>query len=169
MASLMSMDAYVIPVSGDGTTDIREAHQWLNGPYGNRTNFALIPCDGLHSRQIQTAMFYALQYEFGMAVVNGNFGPGARQGLKDDAPFAQGDVDGNHHFAQLFQGSLRFNGYTPPFSGTFDATTLRGPRRFNRSWNCQPMGRAITAPSARCWCRRGIRTARYMGSTLLSS
>lgn len=125
MASLMSMDAYVIPASSDGTSDNRTVQQWLNGTYSNRENFALIPCDGLYSRQIQTALLYALQYEFGMDddTANGNFGPGTRQGLKDDAPVAQGDVDGGHRFVHLFQGALRFNGYNPPFSGTFDATT----------------------------------------------
>lgn len=126
MASLMSMDAYVIPETGSGTGSIRTVQQWLNGMYSNRGSFALVPCDGLYSRQIQTAMLYGLQYEFGMddATANGNFGPGTRQGLRDSAPVSQGDADSSHHYVRLFQGALRLNGYADtPFDGSFGAQT----------------------------------------------
>ncbi|MFT9231315.1 MAG: glycoside hydrolase domain-containing protein [Bifidobacterium sp.] len=126
MASLMSMDAYVIPETGSGTGSIRTVQQWLNGMYSTRGSFALVPCDGLYSRQIQTAMLYGLQYEFGMddATANGNFGPGTRQGLRDSAPVSQGDADSSHHYVRLFQGALRLNGYADtPFDGSFGAQT----------------------------------------------
>ncbi|WOQ15463.1 glycoside hydrolase domain-containing protein [Raineyella sp. W15-4] len=125
MASLLSMDAYTIPPGSGGTTEIREVQQWLNGTYVNRRDFAIVPCDGLFSRQIQTALLYALQYEFGMAdgTANGNFGPGTRSGLASQAPVSQGSADSAHRFVHLYQAALRFNGYHPPFDGTFGATT----------------------------------------------
>ncbi|WP_257479075.1 glycoside hydrolase domain-containing protein [Acidipropionibacterium jensenii] len=126
MASLMSMDAYTT-LSGQGGTDgVREVEQWLNATYSTRQNFALVPCDGVFSRQIQTAVLYGLQYEFGMndATANGNFGPGTQAGLKSQAPVATGSSDSTHHFVHLFQGLLRFNGYgSTPFTGSFDAAT----------------------------------------------
>lgn len=126
MASLMSMDAYTT-LSGQGGTDgVREVEQWLNATYSTRENFALVPCDGVFSRQIQTAVLYGLQYEFGMndATANGNFGPGTQAGLRSQAPVATGSSDSTHHFVHLFQGLLRFNGYgSTPFTGSFEATT----------------------------------------------
>ncbi|MDK9668796.1 transposase [Propionibacterium freudenreichii] len=126
MASLMSMDAYTT-LSGQGGTDgVREVEQWLNATYSTRENFALVPCDGVFSRQIQTAVLYGLQYEFGMndATANGNFGPGTQAGLRSQAPVATGSSDSTHHFVHLFQGLLRFNGYgSTPFTGSFDAAT----------------------------------------------
>lgn len=126
MASLLSMDAYEIPFFGDGTSTVREVQQWLNGMYVGRQDFAIVPCDGIFSRQVQTALLYALQYEFGMAdgTANGNFGNGTRAGLKSQAPVGPGSTDdGGKHFVHLYQGAMRFNGYDVPFDGTFGADT----------------------------------------------
>lgn len=126
MASLMSMDAYVIPESSNGSRGIRTVQQWLNGTYAHREKFALVPCDGSYSRQIQTAVLYGLQYEFGMddATANGNFGPGTRQGLRNYAAVSQGNFDSSHHYVRLFQALLRLNGFEDvPFSGSFDTET----------------------------------------------
>ncbi|MCL2735758.1 MAG: DUF1906 domain-containing protein [Propionibacteriaceae bacterium] len=121
MASLLSMDQYTT-VSG-GKNDIREVQQWLNATYSPRREFALVPCDGLFTRQIQTAMLYALQYEFGMDddTANGNFGPGTRAGLQTQAIVKQGDSDASHHFVRLLQAALRLNGYGSAFDGGFNA------------------------------------------------
>jgi peptidoglycan hydrolase-like protein with peptidoglycan-binding domain len=125
MASLLSMDAYVVPFFGDGSQSVREVQQWLNGTYSGRRDFALVPCDGIFSRQVQTALLFALQYEFGMAdgVANGNFGPGTRDGLRTQAPVGPGSVDGSKHFVRLYQGSMRFNRLDAPFNGSFDGDT----------------------------------------------
>ena len=125
MASLLSMDAYTIPWGSDGTEEIRFAQQWLNGTYAKRANFALVPCDGFYSRQIQTALLYALQYEIGMddATANGNFGPGTRAGLQTQASVALGDSDSTHNFVRLFKMALLFNGYDPSPDGVFDVAT----------------------------------------------
>lgn len=102
-----------------GTDNQRGVEQWLNGTYSDRENFALLPCDGLFSRAIQTAVLYGLQYEFGMDddTANGNFGPGTRSGLQTQAPVFQGDADSTHHFVHLFRGLLRFNSYDDTTSG----------------------------------------------------
>ncbi|MGL5931121.1 MAG: glycoside hydrolase domain-containing protein [Dermatophilaceae bacterium] len=125
MTSLLSMDAYTVPFFGGGSEDVREVQQWMNGTYASRRDFALVPCDGIFSRQVQTALLFALQYEFGMAdgVANGNFGPGTRDGLRAQATVGPGSTDGSKHFVRLYQASMRFNRRDVPFSGTFDGTT----------------------------------------------
>ncbi|MDR0286045.1 MAG: DUF1906 domain-containing protein [Propionibacteriaceae bacterium] len=131
MKSLLSMDAYTTTWTS-GTSSIRAVQRWLNATYSPRRDFALIPCDGVHSRQILTAMLYALQYEFGMNddTANGNFGPGTQSGLRAQAPVRQGDFDTSRHFIRLFQGALRLNGYDCPFDGTFNAATKQQTAAF---------------------------------------
>ena len=70
---LFNMDAYVT-VSG-GSDAIRSIQQWLNGRYILRSDFYVIPCDGHHSRDVAKSMFFAIQYELGMAdgTANGVF------------------------------------------------------------------------------------------------
>lgn len=125
MASLLSMDAYTVPFFGDGSEDVREVQQWMNGTYSSRRDFALVPCDGIFSRQVQTALLFALQYDFGLAdgVANGNFGPGTRDGLRSQATVGPGSIDGAKNFVRLYQASMRFNRRSVPFSGTFEGTT----------------------------------------------
>ena len=125
MASLMSMDSYTVLPGFGGTQSIREVQQWLNRTYSHREKFELIPCDGIYARQMQTAMLFALQFEFGMDdnTATGNFGPGTKQGLREQAPVEYGNSDSNHNFVRLFQAALRLNGYNAPFTGNFDATT----------------------------------------------
>ena len=133
MTSLMSMDAYVIPFFGGGTVSVREVQRWLNKTYLARRDFAVVPCDGIFSRQVQTALLYALQYEFGMAdgTANGNFGPGTQSGLKAQAPVGPGSVDtSSKRFVHLYQAAMRFNRYDVPFSGSFDATTATRTKDF---------------------------------------
>lgn len=132
MASLMSMDAYITLTSGGGTERIRTVQRWLNGKYSHRRDFDLCPADGIFSRQVLTAMLYALQYEFGMAdgTANGLFGPGTRRGLKTDAAVSEGMIDNDQNYVRLYQGILRLNGYTNSFSGTFDASTKSATSTF---------------------------------------
>jgi len=121
--SLLTMDAYVV-VNG-GSSDIRTVQQWMNGNYRSRQDFYVMPCDGHYSRDVQRGLLYAIQYELGMAdgTANGNFGPGTQSGLQTQGVFGQGAADSARHLVRLFQGALRFNGYSPPFDGNFGAVT----------------------------------------------
>lgn len=128
--SLLTMDAYVV-VNG-GSPDVRTVQQWMNGTYRSRQDFYVMPCDGHYSRDVQRGLLYAIQYELGMAdgTANGNFGPGTQSGLQSQGVFGQGVSDGSHHLVRLFQGALRFNGYSPPFNGSFDAVTASETSNF---------------------------------------
>ncbi|WP_058234181.1 glycoside hydrolase domain-containing protein [Devriesea agamarum] len=132
MASLLSMDAYKIPIRGKGTNGIRGVQQWLNKTYSGRRDFALVPCDGLFPRQVQNALMLALQYEIGMAdgVANGNFGPGTKAGLKEKASLAVGSSDGATHFVRLFQAALIFNRYGVDLNGVFSEALAGKVRLF---------------------------------------
>ncbi|MFF0343495.1 glycoside hydrolase domain-containing protein [Kribbella sp. NPDC004875] len=130
MASLLTMDAYV--KLGPGTTQVRDVQRWLNATYIGRRDFALVPCDGIYSRAVQTATTFGLQYEIGMAdgTANGNFGPGTRDGIRTQATVSEGMTDGAKRFVRLYQAVLRFNRYDSPFSGTFDGETAQLTRDF---------------------------------------
>ncbi|MEV6287183.1 glycoside hydrolase domain-containing protein [Kribbella sp. NPDC051770] len=130
MASLLTMDAYT--KLGGGTTQVRDVQRWLNATYLNRRDFALVPCDGIYSRAVQTAMTFGLQYELGMAdgTANGNFGPGTREGIRTQATVSQGSTDGAKRFVRLYQAVLRFNRYDAPFTGSFDGDTAQLTRDF---------------------------------------
>lgn len=145
MESLLSMDAYVIPFFSNGDGTVREVQQWLNRTYSGRRDFALIPCDGIFSRQVQTALLFALQFDFGMAdgTANGNFGPGTQSGLKTQAPVGPGSVDsGTRHFVRLYQAAMRFNRYYDvPFSGSFDSTTATQTSKFQTFMEIPVTGR----------------------------
>ncbi|MCE7008176.1 hypothetical protein LWC34_35965 [Kibdelosporangium philippinense] len=118
MSSLLTMDAYIKLGSGSGA--IRDVQRWLNATYLHRADFAIVPCDGIYGRAVQTAMLFGLQYEIGMAdgVANGNFGPGTREGIRTQATVSQGSTDGAKRFVRLYQAVLRFNRYDSPFTGT---------------------------------------------------
>jgi peptidoglycan hydrolase-like protein with peptidoglycan-binding domain len=141
MTSLLSMDAYVL-VRG-GRSSVREVQQWLNATYSARRDFALVPCDGVFSRQIQRALLFALQYEMGMAdgTANGNFGPGTRDGLRSQAQVGLGSVDLTRRFVRLYQASLRFNTYDVPFNGAFGAETENVTRGFQSFMELPESGR----------------------------
>ncbi|MHA7620766.1 glycoside hydrolase domain-containing protein [Cellulosimicrobium cellulans] len=120
---LLTMDAYVLLPGG--TSAARTVQQWLNATYLARQNFFVMPCDGLYSRNTQKALVYALQYEIGMtdATANGNFGPGTRDGVRDNGTFNQGAQDsGGSQWVRLFHGALIFNKYQVPFDSNFSAS-----------------------------------------------
>ncbi|MCP2167431.1 putative peptidoglycan binding domain-containing protein [Goodfellowiella coeruleoviolacea] len=141
MASLLTMDAYVLV--GSGTSAVRDVQRWLNATYLNRADFAIVPCDGIYGRPVQTAMLYGLQYEIGMAdgVANGNFGPGTRDGIRNQATVSPGSVDGAKRFVRLYQAVLRFNRYDAPFNGTFDSATADHTRSFQSFMELPVTGR----------------------------
>ncbi|MEI5035246.1 hypothetical protein RB201_28860 [Streptomyces sp. S1A(2023)] len=62
--ALLTMDAYV--VLAGGTEKIRAIQQWLNRTYVNKSTFFIGPCDGHYSRDVQTALLKAIQYEIGI-------------------------------------------------------------------------------------------------------
>ncbi len=131
MTSLLSMDADVQVRAGEWR--VREVQQCLNLWYGQRRDFPIVPTEGVYSRQVQTALLFALQYELGMAdgVANGNFGPGTRQGLQQRGAVGPDSV-GRERLIYLFQGALRFNAYSAPFGGVFDPDTADLTREFQR-------------------------------------
>ncbi|MGL5865506.1 MAG: glycoside hydrolase domain-containing protein, partial [Dermatophilaceae bacterium] len=104
-----------------------EIQQWLNARYWQKSFAFLIPCDGHYSRDVQKALMKALQSAFGIpdSQVNGNFGPGTQQGLRDH-PLEQGATG---RFVQLLSAACVFNGAVPAggttartvFKDTFDA------------------------------------------------
>ena len=132
MASLLSMDAYEVLGAYGGTSAIREVQRWLNGTYRNREDFALVPCDGVHSRSVQTALLLALQYELGMAdgVANGNFGQGTKSGLRAKANISVGSTDISDRFVRIFHAAMILNGLDIPLSMGFTSTTSSVIREF---------------------------------------
>lgn len=103
--SLLNMDAYTT-ISG-GTDTIRSIEQWMNSRYAQRADYGIVPCDGHFSRDVQTAMIYAIQYELGMAdgTANGVFGPGTKSGIKAH-PLSTGSAG---PWVQLFSAAMVFN------------------------------------------------------------
>ena len=132
MASLLSMDAYEVLGAYGGTSAIREVQRWLNGTYRNREDFALVPCDGVHSRSVQTALLLALQYELGMAdgVANGNFGQGTKSGLRVKANISVGSTDISNRFVRIFHAVMILNGLDISLSMGFTSTTSSVIREF---------------------------------------
>lgn len=132
LKSLMSMDAYTLLPGG--TSDKRVVQQWMNGKYGHRSSFNILPCDGLFSRNTQQGLMFSIQYELNMTdgVANGNFGPGTKSGLQANANVSLGSTDLVKNWVRLFQGALRLNGYAGPFSGSFDASTRAKAEEFQQ-------------------------------------
>lgn len=119
MASLLAMDAF--QKIHRGTNEVREVQQWLNGTYLHRADSSIVPCDGVYSRQIQSALIYAIQYEVGIpdGTANGAFGNLAKQRLLAQGQIGVGNVDGAKRFVRLFQAAMRFNSLDAPFDGAF--------------------------------------------------
>lgn len=122
--SLLTMNAYVLIENGSPV--IRSIQRSLNARYLSRADFAILPCDGHFSRDVQSGLLYAIQYEIGMAdgTANGNFGPGTQAGLRTPAAaVSEGSADGSKYFVHLFQAAMTCNRYDTPFTGTFTADT----------------------------------------------
>ncbi|WP_238358486.1 MULTISPECIES: glycoside hydrolase domain-containing protein [Micromonospora] len=103
--ALLTMDAYV--VLAGGTETIRSIQKWLNSRYFSRRDFFLIPCDGIFSRDVQKALFLAIQFELGMTddQATGVFGPGTQAGLRNNL-LSQGS---SGIFVSIFTAAMVFN------------------------------------------------------------
>ncbi|GHD53174.1 glycoside hydrolase domain-containing protein [Streptomyces galbus] len=130
--ALLTMDPYVRV--GNGTQQVRQIQQWLNGRYVQRREFFICPADGNFSRDVQKALVFALQYEIGMSddVANGRFGPGTQDGIRTQAMLGLGSADGARQFVHLFQAAMRFNGWDVAFDGVYSGSLLSTVVDFQR-------------------------------------
>jgi peptidoglycan hydrolase-like protein with peptidoglycan-binding domain len=136
MKALLTMDAYTV-VSG-GSSSVRSVQQWLNGTYITKTNYYIVPCDGIFSRDIQKALYLAVQFQLGMsdADATGVFGPATKAGLNSHQ-LAEGDVD---TWVQIFTAAMVVNAFFvraldtvyTKFTNSFDADVVVGVRAFQK-------------------------------------
>lgn len=117
--AMLTMDPYVL-ISG-GSTGVRAVQRWLNGRYVKRGDFYVIPCEGVHSRNVAKSLFYAIQYELGMAdgIANGAFGPATRDGLRQRVVrVGASDIWANLFTAAMIlnKRAVTFGSFTPSVS-----------------------------------------------------
>jgi peptidoglycan hydrolase-like protein with peptidoglycan-binding domain len=133
--ALLTMDAYVV-VAG-GIAQVRSVQQWINNRYFHRKNYFLIPCEGIFSRDVQKALYLAIQYELGMTdeQATGVFGPGTQDGLRANTL----STGSSGPFVQLFTASMIFNKVRNgtgarflDFTGTFGSNVVDAVRVFQR-------------------------------------
>ncbi|WP_327071170.1 DUF1906 domain-containing protein [Kitasatospora sp. NBC_01250] len=158
MKALLTMDAYVV-VAG-GTDPVRSIQQWLNGRYvASRKNFFVIPCDGIFSRDVQKALYLAIQYELGMTddQATGAFGPGTQAGLKAHT-LAEG---ASGIFVNIFSAAMVFNrvrlsqgGFYGGFTGSFGAELTSAVKSFQKFSELPETGSADFAT----WCQLLVST-----------
>ncbi|MEU6715027.1 glycoside hydrolase domain-containing protein [Nonomuraea sp. NPDC046802] len=161
--AILTMDAYVVVAGGKET--VRAIQQWMNGRYFNRANFFLIPCDGVFSRNVQQALYYAIQFELGFSdsEATGVFGPATKAGLKSH-PLSSGD---SGIWVQLYSSSCVFNGTIKyktqqggwsykeaAFTSTFD-TELKGWTRDFQEFTGLPATGAVDFAT---WCQTLVST-----------
>ena len=147
MKALMSMDSFkLLPPSYGGDGNVRIFQQWLNNNYESYTG--LNPCDGVYSRNTNTALIYALQAEEGLplSVANGNFG-NTTQLCCPEIPYTANSTAARRYpgtsnsdfytyseivnFTKLLQFSLYVNGFGDGvFDGIFDNETEIALRNF---------------------------------------
>lgn len=127
---ILTMNAYTLLAGGSSA--VRSVQRWLNAKYLSRANFFISPADGLPSRDTQTNLIYALQYEIGMtdAVANGNFGPGTKTGLQAQGLFGVGATDTTKNFVRLFHAALIFNQVDVPFDNTLSTVDSAKVKEF---------------------------------------
>jgi peptidoglycan hydrolase-like protein with peptidoglycan-binding domain len=119
--ALLTMDAYIV-VAG-GTEQIRRIQQWLNGKYTRRRDFYVIPCDGIFSRDVQKALYLAIQFELGLTddEATGIFGPRTQAGLRAH-PLTEG-MQGDGVWIQIFSAAIVFNRVALESGGVYDVFT----------------------------------------------
>lgn len=121
--------------------------QWLNQRYLGRAGFFVVPCDGGFSRDVQKAMYLAVQYELGMsdAEATGVFGPGTRAGLAGHE-LEQGSTG---IWVRLFTAAMMFNGAYDDFSDHFLPDLTEAVRALQEFAVLRVSGRADYAT----WCQ----------------
>lgn len=129
--ALLTMDAYVL--TSGGSDAIRTCQQWLNGAYNTRGQYFIGPCDGHFSRNVQTALVLAIQYQLGMtdSQVTGSIGPGTKAGLQSQASVST--TSGSATWVSLFQTAVACNGYVNSWGdsgGIFSDALASTVRRF---------------------------------------
>lgn len=129
---LLAMDAARLIAGGDSV--IRQGQQAMNARYQNRRDFYLVPADGYFLRDTHRALLFSIQYELNMVdgVANGNFGPGTKSGLQQQANLSQGATDTSKFFVHLFQFALRVNGYNVSFDGSYGSGTAGAVNTFQQ-------------------------------------
>lgn len=104
LKGLFSMDAYVVIPTG--TEAIRSVQRWLNRRYVDFLNFYVIPADGIFSRNVQRALYLAIQFEMGLSptAATGSFGPATRKYLQEH-PISVGQ---RGFLVQIFTAAMVF-------------------------------------------------------------
>ncbi|WP_449062023.1 glycoside hydrolase domain-containing protein [Planomonospora algeriensis] len=161
--AILTMDAYTL-VAG-GKESVRIVQQWLNWRYIARANFFIVPCDGIFSRDVQKALYLAIQFELGMSdsQATGVFGPGTQAGLKNH-PLSSGDTG---IWVRIFSAAAVFNGavgyrttqggwsYSEAvFTETFDSDLKGWVKRFQRFTGLPDEGEVDFAT----WCQALVST-----------
>lgn len=125
--ALLSMDGYTLVAGGDA--NVRAAQQWLNNRYLARSAFSVLPCDGVSSRTLQTALIFGVQYEVGLTdtQANGTFGPLTQAGVKASGLIRTGSTGA---WVNLFSAALTSYPSGSGFSATFDAGLAGRARAF---------------------------------------
>ncbi|MFE0819588.1 glycoside hydrolase domain-containing protein [Streptomyces sp. NPDC058847] len=136
--ALLTMDAYVVVNNGSDT--VRDIQRWLNGRYVERRDFFVMPCDGHYSRNVATAMIYAVQYDVGMSddIATGWFGAKTLASLERHE-LAVGDTG---DWVRLFSAALCFAKRSTTFTATFSPSMASAVRAFQRFVALDETGRA---------------------------
>lgn len=122
--ALLSMNTFRIIAGGD--SNVRAVQQSINGQYATDMQ-ELIPCDGLVTRQLQSAFLFVLEMLDGFpaeacryALQPDNFGYFAPNLLTRTPIINQGD---SNDFVSLLQHVLYCSGYKVLFTGLYDQQT----------------------------------------------
>ncbi|WP_433307735.1 glycoside hydrolase domain-containing protein [Actinoplanes sp. CA-030573] len=155
--ALLTMDAYVV-VAG-GSEAVRAIQATLNHNYIHRRDFFIIPCDGIFSRDVQKAMYLAIQFELGMTddEATGIFGPKTQAGLRAH-PLSQGS---SGVWVQLFSAAIVFNrvrtgdaDFYTNFTSNYTADLTAAVRTFQKFSALDVNGNADFAT----WCQALVST-----------
>lgn len=103
MRGLLDMSAFTL--LRNGTDKIRSVQQAINYDYYDY--YRIVPCDGLYGRELNKALIYALQKEFGIpkASATGTFGPTTTSSIKE---YSKGT---SNKIIKIVKYALICNGY----------------------------------------------------------
>lgn len=154
--TLFTLDAYTLAPGGRAA--VRTVQQWLNGRYLSHANSFVVPCDGLFSRDVATALNRAVQYELGLTddQATGTFGPATRSGLAGHVLSA----GATGVFVQLFAAGMitnrvRVSGSVyASFPSTFDSALVAAVKAFQAFSQLPVTGKGDYAT----WCQLYVST-----------